>query len=202
MQTNYAVDSFLTEPTARDLFAGDGFSLTDDDRREVPVPTIHRTVTSTLAVAALAGWTTLAIPVTPTAQVFGPSSTAGNIIGYYVRVSEKDSLIKHLNSYHTLGEDWDGYGGVPPSEQTIADGITFVDYMSENFVTPRIGVSGDGEISFFWESDGYYIDVGLIGDGTFSFYARGPEGDELFGDDIPITAFNESDLVSVIPKIA
>lgn len=49
--------------------------------------------------------------------------------------------------------------------------------------TPHVSINTEaGEIDFYWEADGSILDLGVTGDGTYSYYARLPEGKELIED--------------------
>ena len=51
---------------------------------------------------------------------------------------------------------------------------------------PHISLADDGEVNFAWAQEGMLIDLGFYGTGTYSYYARGREGDERLGDDISV----------------
>ena len=53
-------------------------------------------------------------------------------------------------------------------------------------VAPHISLADDGEVNFAWSADGMWIDLGFYGTGTYSFYAQDKDGNEWFGDDIPV----------------
>jgi hypothetical protein len=94
-------------------------------------------------------------------------------------------LVLEVQNLRKLSANWDGYDGVPPTEGTIAKAITLVSNLPFDLEPPRIGISGDGEISLFWERPNLYIDFGIRDDLGCSFYAR--KGDiEDFGDDLDV----------------
>lgn len=73
-----------------------------------------------------------------------------------------------------------------PDERAFSDARTFVlAWPSDAVLTPDIGLADDGEVNFLWEAADVSADIGFYGDGTFSFYAKGGDGKEYFGDDIP-----------------
>lgn len=53
---------------------------------------------------------------------------------------------------------------------------------------PYVSLADDGEVNFAWQWDGNFIDLGFYGTGTYSFYAKDKNGNELYGDDIPVTS--------------
>lgn len=102
--------------------------------------------------------------------------------------------------YHEI--NWDGYKGVSPSIQAQNNVQTFLDELPNNFVKPRIGVSGDGEVGLFWEQDQIYIDIGFMGDDKYSFYARDADGAEYFGDDILVSSSIDPKLLRLISQVS
>ena len=46
-------------------------------------------------------------------------------------------------------------------------------------------MANDGEINFLWESDDVYVDLGFYGTGTYSYFARGKNGQGIHGEDVP-----------------
>ena len=91
-----------------------------------------------------------------------------------------------INSYQSYPLNWDGYDGIPPSAETISDVLSFIEKLPYGVIEPRPGVSGDGEVSLFWENDEIYIDIGFLGDGTYVFYARDSQDIEYFNDSIDL----------------
>ena len=51
---------------------------------------------------------------------------------------------------------------------------------------PHISLADDGEVNFAWYHAGTRIDLGFYGTGKFSYYARDKNGEEWFGDEIPV----------------
>jgi len=135
-------------------------------------------VTTVAAIALGAGWNYGSYNEVPT-LVFTPTQVSASVR------PDLEEILKKINSYLALEDDWDGYGGVAPNASTVVDAKTFISFLSEESVVPRPGISGDGEINLFWEQ-GFYIDVGFTGNATYSFYAKDEHGKEYFGDEIPL----------------
>lgn len=127
---------------------------------------------------------------------------ANQVVAGYITplgLDERSAIINKVRSYVTLGENWDGYGGLPPSGQTAENVIEFLMYLRD-YILPRPGLSGDGEINLFWEMDGLYIDIGFTGDGTFSYYAKDSAAKEYFGDNLKIADGIPSEILNLINK--
>jgi hypothetical protein len=46
--------------------------------------------------------------------------------------------------------NWDGYGGRPVSEATIAQALAFLDFLPSTLPQPEVSVHPDGELAFDW----------------------------------------------------
>ena len=93
------------------------------------------------------------------------------------RVSELQS---RPESERWPGADW-------PTEAAFNDAKSFIDRLPVSLKeSPHISLADDGEVNFAWSADGIWIDLGFYGSGTYSFYARDKDGNEWFGDDIPV----------------
>lgn len=74
-----------------------------------------------------------------------------------------------LASYAELENDWDGYGGQPAKLQSLVDALAFIDKLPNQAVPPRAMLSGNGEISLYWEDGSRYAEASFPGDGTYHF---------------------------------
>ena len=82
---------------------------------------------------------------------------------------------------------WNRPDTVAPSVATINDAVQFAKNQDlASIHLPSIGAADDGEINFWWDVDGLYIDLGFFGDGSYSFYARLPNGKEITVDQAPV----------------
>lgn len=63
---------------------------------------------------------------------------------------------------------------------------------------PHISLADDGEVNFAWQSEGVHIDLGFYGTGTYSYYARGSDGQEHFGDEVPAVSSLPADLDALL----
>lgn len=113
-------------------------------------------------------------------------------------ISLKTFYSKKLQNFCYKEAGWDGYNGVPASEEAAADTFLFIDRLAMDLEWPRIGLSGDGEIGLFWDWGRGFIDVGFVGGGSYSYYARNAHGEEIFGDDIDANGEIDRDLFSFI----
>jgi hypothetical protein len=69
-------------------------------------------------------------------------------------------------------------------------------------VLPYPRLTADGEVMFYARRGNMYLDVGIHGDGTYSYYCRDAKGREASSDDdILISAGIAAGLVKVIKTI-
>lgn len=86
--------------------------------------------------------------------------------------------IERLESFRKLGPNWNGYDGVPPTEQAIDECMAFARSLRPLAQGPVAMVSGQGEVGLFWErdSDDASVEIGFRGDGSYGFLAIMPDG--------------------------
>ena len=61
----------------------------------------------------------------------------------------------------------------------VMDACSFLDKRPADIPLPYPQIGPDGEVGFYWRTEGAYAEVGFHGDGEFSYYARyAPAGGE------------------------
>lgn len=159
----------------------------------------NKGLNSTIIPAIFAGFLITPLPDIPTNAT--PSYTINTYVaktGQQNETSFGRSNVDIVNSYKSYPLNWDGYDGIAPSTETINDTLSFIEKLPYGVIEPRPGVSGDGEISLFWEGDDIYIDIGFTGDGTYILYARDNEGIEYFKDSIDLNSPLPTALLNLI----
>lgn len=99
---------------------------------------------------------------------------------------EKRSLFEktegELLSYYDLEEDWDGYQGVTPQEDHIRFAIDYLDFIRlQGLRSPKPMLSGDGEVSLYWNSDVVHIEISFEDDKLISYLVS--SADKVVGED-------------------
>ena len=95
------------------------------------------------------------------------------------------------------GERWPS--SEPPADAAFRDAGVFLNGLPFPLAAlPHISLADDGEVNFAWDCKGLHIDLGFYGTGTFSYYARGSDGREYFGDDVPVVSPLPADLHSLL----
>lgn len=78
-------------------------------------------------------------------------------------------------------------GDIWPTEQAFKDARAFLLHLNPiKILPPSMGIAGDGEINFLWKFCKVHIDLGFYGNGTYSYYARDPDGKNYYGDDLSV----------------
>ncbi|WP_259757445.1 hypothetical protein [Pseudomonas sp. GCEP-101] len=104
-----------------------------------------------------------------------------------------DLVIGRVRQFSGLEENWDGYGGVRIGQDSRNDAELFSAYHAAEIekCLPKISCAGDGEINFSWKTAFGVIDLGLYGDGKYSYYAKSTDGRVYISD--------EEDLATPLP---
>jgi len=114
--------------------------------------------------------------------------------------------LKHsIRSYSTYEKNWDGYGGIAPTDETIKDALNFVKLLPKNIVLPYTGLSGDGEISLIWHAGKMvplpFVHIGFTGNGKYSYYCQDRNGREYYEDDLVISSMLPKNLINIIKAL-
>ncbi len=111
--------------------------------------------------------------------------TSSPILGTRVTtssISTFDKLINTLESYKSLEEDWDGYGGVTPSIEVVDTAINLIFKIKrDDLPTPKPMISSSGNVGLYWNGKDSYVEVGIDGDNSYYTYIS--EGDKYAGQD-------------------
>lgn len=105
-------------------------------------------------------------------------------IGLYSEANNKRyaELYEELDSFSTLQNNWDGYGGIKPSLEIINTAKNFIDIIKKNKVMyPKLMVSGKGNISLFWKAQKNYIEIEFDTNNHLSFFYR--LDNDVYGED-------------------
>ncbi len=109
-----------------------------------------------------------------------------------------DGLLDELAALERTPEDDRWPGAVWPSPRAFEDARAFVRRLPDAAIpAPDIGLADDGEVNFLWKADGVHIDLGFYGTGDYSFFARGRDGRELDGENVPAAAGLRSEVVAL-----
>lgn len=108
-------------------------------------------------------------------------------------------LLERLAELCWLPEEQKWPGADWPDKEAFLDAGRFTEQLPVPMkAAPHISLADDGEVNFAWSRDEMRIDLGFYGTGTYSFYARGQDGKEWFGDDIAVTSPIPKELLAVL----
>ncbi|MDQ1339564.1 MAG: hypothetical protein QG567_716, partial [Campylobacterota bacterium] len=93
-----------------------------------------------------------------------------------------DKVAAQLRSFLALQYDWDGYGGITPSYATVKSAMTLLEQIrSFSLKAPKTMISGEGDISLYWQVDDLYIEANIDENNVFSYLIddkKHPHGSE------------------------
>ena len=69
----------------------------------------------------------------------------------------KQTIANKIKKYGDYKIGWDGYDGVPATNRTIEDAITFLQKIPEFCALPYSGLAGDGEVDLFGKKERYLL---------------------------------------------
>ena len=168
---------------AQSLFVKD-METTVDEKEQLPQ---NQYITSVLVPALVAG-----LLLNPMYDIPTNAIPDYSIYSHYTQTGQQNeinfekNITDIINTYQNYPTDWDGYDGIPPSAETVNDTLAFIEKLPFGVSDPRPGISGDGEISLFWDTDDFYIDIGFLGDEKYTLYARDSQAIEYFKDEIDL----------------
>lgn len=122
-------------------------------------------------------------------------STPAPVSSTLVKSPVAGALIARLEALRDtpISERWPGADW--PVPDAFADAQVFVASLPEEPVPfPNVGLADDGEVNFLWNHDGNHVDLGFYGDGRFSYYARGQDGQSFHDDEVPASTGLPDDL--------
>lgn len=100
----------------------------------------------------------------------------------------KVSLINQLDRLGLLVDGWLGPNSVAPNNEAINEAKYIIMEIIEkkSLTAPIIRAVADGEINFYWNTDGYLIDMAFFGEGAYSYYYKNKLNGEEEYDDVSI----------------
>lgn len=136
-----------------------------------------------------------------------PSETTDPMIdslgGGQQRSTERDNVIARIRVFGNYTEGWNRPDSLAPSRETINDAEKFARSLDLSSIhLPHISAADDGEINFWWDVDGLSVDLGFLGDHSYSFFAKLPDGRKIIVDEAPISQPLPSKLLSYLEKNA
>lgn len=108
--------------------------------------------------------------------IWSPTIIPANPTGY-------PSLLQRLAELRELDADWDGTGAVAPRHESITGAVLFTDILMklDGIIAPKAMPLSTGNISLYWRSSDWYIEVEFIDTQTYDYYAEDFSGTHSFG---------------------
>ena len=113
----------------------------------------------------------------------------------------KGKIADELNSYLYLGYGWDGAEGVPASEKAVRNAVALLKSLPDEFPLPKPMIAGDGEVGFYWNEGGTFIDLEFSDNTIVNYYIRDANGREFFGEDQPLGSSIPADIFNCLKEL-
>ena len=112
------------------------------------------------------------------------------------KVLSAEMRIRNLGMYE---DGWNGINSIGADEKTVSEAVELVRLMLKNSTQkPVISLADDGEINFYWSFGSNILDLGVFGDGYYSYYFHSKDGEEIFADDKPIKSITDDQILNII----
>ena len=92
-------------------------------------------------------------------------------------------IIARIREIGAYSDGWDDANGKAASRQAINDAENFIRQLFPNVKEPIITLAADGEINFLWILADLRLDLGVYGDGSYSYYGKTSSGEEFIADE-------------------
>ena len=93
---------------------------------------------------------------------------------------------------------WKGEGSVPATRAARDEAITLMrGIIAEKVPIPFIGLDADGAFTFYWKTDDMVVDLGLYGDGAYSYFGRKADK-EILSDASRISNGLDAELIEML----
>lgn len=167
------------------------------------VPTCGIITRGTRAILVVAAMTTLSTSVEAVSQ-FRDTSSAPLVRPASARSIAMDrpdiSAVARIRALGTYSSGWKGPGSSGPSEGAVSDAEAFARtlFLDHLIARPHIGLTADGEVNFYWKTPAVTVDLSVLGDGTYTYFAQPRSGASIAGDDVPIGEKLPSSLLELL----
>lgn len=113
-----------------------------------------------------------------------------------------DSLFERIYSFASLEDGWDGYSGKAPPHSAIDDAAKFIGILRRRALPLHPSVDSSGEVSLFLRDPKKYLEIGIPGDNTYSFFGIDAEGKKFYGDDREVSGARKDQELQKLLSIA
>ena len=139
-------------------------------------------VFSTMIPSLLTGGLLIGTPSTMSAQDLVNPVDMNMVSCENLKNSKYCELIKKIESYRYLHENWDGYGGVSPKEEVVRFALQIVFELQKFHIpAPKAMVSGEGEVCLFWKRVNEYIEISLDEHNEASYFIK--KDNDVYGEE-------------------
>jgi hypothetical protein len=92
-------------------------------------------------------------------------------------------IIARIREIGMYPNGWDNANANAASKKAVDDAENFIrQLLPVNIKEPIISLAADGEINFLWILPDFRLDLGVYGDGSYSYYGKASNGEEFIAD--------------------
>ena len=111
-------------------------------------------------------------------------------------------ILARIRAIGSYLDGWDDNNGRPATQQSISDAENFMWKLFPTVKEPFITLASDGEINFLWILPNFRLDLGIYGDGSYSYYGKTSGGEEFIADETPIDENLPEEILALITNKA
>lgn len=110
------------------------------------------------------------------------------------------NIINELDGLRDLADGWSGTNSIAPSSEAIEEAKkVLINVIEKNsLAVPTLRVVSDGEVNFYWNNEGFLIDMAFFGEGEYSYYYKNKLNGEEEYDDVPVAKGFSSKMLELL----
>lgn len=133
----------------------------------------------------------------PHTRAFAPALTRVNYVSNTPDVS--DWVIVQIRKIGLLADGWHRRESRAASPAAVDEAERFARGINwQEHQPPVVSLTDDGEINLLWQTDDLYLDIGFIGDRTYTFFGKTKDGRTFLGDDVHISNPLQAELLALL----
>lgn len=107
-------------------------------------------------------------------------------------------MLARIRCIGSYTDSWDNADGKSASRQAVNEAEQFAWQLPPDIKEPTITLAADGEINFLWVFSEFKLDLGIYGDGSYSYYGKAADGTEFLADEVMISEKLPSEILAII----
>lgn len=108
-------------------------------------------------------------------------------------------IIARIREIGIYPNGWDNVNAIAASKKAVNDAEKFIrQLLPIDVKEPIISLAADGEINFLWILPDFRLDLGVYGDGSYSYYGKASNGEEFIADEKSIDEKLPDEIITAI----